>query len=177
MNTTINNNIPITFESEIISKIKKMITEGLDKLKSFVKIKLDDKTTNSQNFEFYNELDSKFDEISFRLKELKLCKEYNYFLSISDYILYIVHQNSINPNFGHCDFALELLDFFMELFKTNLKFYNTPSEVFTDKFESTQKKFKETYWNYRYLFYCDIYEPSGEFSESEMYNIHKHLRG
>ena len=154
----IHKNIPIVYNPEVLDNIKEMIKEGLDKLNSFVKTKINEKNIKTPNFEFYNELDLKFDEISFKLKELKLCDEFNYFLSISDYILYIVHQNSIDSAFGHCNFALELLDFFTELFKT------------------MQKNFKERYWDYRYIFYSDIYQSSGSFTDEEMYEIHKSLR-
>ena len=120
-------------------------------------------------------MDLKFDEISFKLKELKLCDEFNYFLSISDYILYIVHQNSIDSTFGHCNFALELLEFFIELFKTNIEFYNSYGKVSTNEFKTVQKNFKERYWDYRYIFYSDIYQSSGSFTDEEMYEIHKSL--
>jgi hypothetical protein len=173
---TINQNIPIEYDPEIISKIKEMIKEGFDKLKTFVKTKIDEKTIQTPNFKFYNELDQKFDEISYRLKELKLCDEHNYFLSISDYILYIIRQNSIDSTFGHCNFALELLEFFMELFKTNLEFYDSDIKV-SNEFKATQKRFKERYWDYRYIFYSAIYQSSGDFTEEEMYKIHKRLRG
>lgn len=176
-NMNINKNISIVYDTEIISKIKEMIKEGLDKLKSFVKTKIDEKTIQTQNFKFYYELDQKFDEISFKLKELNMCNEYNYFLSISDYILYIVRQNSIDTNFSHCSFAFELLNFFRELFKTNLKFYISNQEFSTREFRTTQKKFKKKYWNYRYIFFSDIYQSSGDISEKEMYKIHEHLRG
>jgi len=138
----IHKNIPIVYEPEILNKIKEMIKEGFDKLNSFVKAKINEKNIKAPNFEFYNELNLKFDEISFKLKELKLCDEFNYFLSISDYILYIVHQNSIDSTFGHCNFALELLEFFTELFKTNIEFYNSYGKVSTNEFKTMQKNFK-----------------------------------
>lgn len=106
-----------------------------------------------------------------------MCNEYNYFLSILDYILYIVRQNSIDTNFGHCNFALELLDFFMELFKTNINFYISNRKFSTSEFKTTQKKFKERYWDFRYVFYSDIYQSSGDITEKEMYKIHEQLRG
>lgn len=172
----IQKNIPIVYNPEVLDNIKEMIKEGFDKLNSFVKTKINEKNIKTPNFKFYNELDLKFDEISFKLKELKLCDEFNYFLSISDYILYIVHQNSIDSTFGHCNFALELLDFFTELFKTNTEFYNSYGKVSTNEFKTMQKKFKERYWDYRYIFYSEIYQSSGSFTDKEMYEIHKSLR-
>ena len=47
MNT--DEHISIVYDTEIISKIKKMIKEGLDKLKSFVKVK------NESKFQIYHE--------------------------------------------------------------------------------------------------------------------------
>ena len=168
-----NKNQTIEYDPNIISKVKKMIEEGLEKLKSYVKLKNDKKI---QNFNFYIELKEQFTTISIKLNELKFCTEYNYFISIKDYILYIVYQNSIDSTFGHCNFTLELFDFFVELFKTGLKFYNTTIEASSDEFKTLQKNFKERYWDYRCTFYTDIYQPSGDFTEEEMYKIHEHIR-
>ena len=176
MYDNMNKNQTIDYDANIVSKIKEMIKEGFENLKSFVKINSNEITIKTPNFEFYNELDKKFDEISLKLKELKLCDEFNYFLSISDYILYIVHQNSMDSTFGHCNFALELLEFFMELFTTNVNFYNSLLKITEKKFKKVQTNFKQQFWEYRSHFYCNIYQPTGEFSEEEMYEIHKSLR-
>lgn len=168
-------NQTIDYDSKIIPKIKEMINEGFDKLKSLAKVE-SKKITKNPNFKLYEELEKKFDEISFKLKELKLCNEYIYFLLISDYILYIVHRNSIDSNFGHCDLAIELLDFFMEIFTTNVNFYNNSLKITDEEFETLKIHFKKQYWKYRSQFYCDIYQPTGDFSEEEMYEIHKSLR-
>lgn len=106
---------------------------------------------------------------------MRLCDEYNYFLSISDYILYIVHQNSIDSTFGHCNFALELLDFFMDLFKTNANLYSSTVKIDAEEIETMRTSFKEQYWKYRSSFYCEVYKSSGKFSDEEMYEIHKSL--
>ena len=107
---------------------------------------------------------------------MKLCNEYIYFLLISDYILYIVEQNSIDSSFGHCDIAIELLDFFMEIFTTNMNFYNKSLKITDEEFETLKIHFKKQYRKYRSQFYCDIYQPTGDFTEEEMYEIHKSLR-
>lgn len=172
----INKNISIVYDPEILTNIKRMINEGFDKLNTFVKTKINEKNVKTPNFEFYNELDQNFDEITFKLRELKLHDEFNYFPSISDYILYIVYKNSVDSTFGHCNFALELLKFFTELFKTNTEFYNSSMKIPQNEFEKIQKSFKEQYWNYRYIFYSDIYQSSGSFTDEEMYEIHKSLR-
>ncbi|MBE6496897.1 MAG: hypothetical protein E7Z81_01230 [Methanobrevibacter sp.] len=172
----INENIPIVYDPEKLTNIKEMIKEGFEKLNRFVKAKINEKKVKTPNFEFYNELDQKFDEIASKLKELKLYDEFNFFLSISDYILYIVYQNSIDSTFGHCNFAIELLNFFTELFKTNTEFYYSSVKISHNEFKTIQKKFKEKYWNYRYLFYGDIYQSSGSYTDEKMYEIHKSLR-
>lgn len=171
-----NKNQAIEYDPNTILKIKEMIKEGFEKLKSFVNIKYKEIELITPNFKFYNELDQKFDEISFKLKELKLYEEYNYFLSISEYILYIVRQNSIDSTFGHCNFALELFDFFRNLFKTNINFYNSTLKINDEEFKIIQKHFKEQYWEYRSDFYCDVYKSTEEFTDEEMYKIHKSLR-
>ncbi len=175
MYNNINPNHAIEYDPDIIFKIKEMIKDGFDKLKSFVKSN-NEKSTKIPNFNFFNELNQQFGEISIKLKESKLCVEYNYFLSIQDYVLYIVHQNSIDSSFGHCNFTLELLDFFMELFKTNVNFYKSSLKIENEDFKIIQTKFKEQYWEYRSHFYCDIYQSNGDFTDEEMYEIHKSLR-
>lgn len=132
--------------------------------------------SNKVKFETYNELEQKFDEISLKLKELKLCEEYNYFLSISDYILYIIRQNSIDTTFGHYNYAVKLFKFFMEFFKTNMNFYESLSRNY-EKITMMKHQFEEQYWEYRSQFYCEIYQTTGDFTEEEMYKIHKSLRG
>lgn len=171
MNINSTDNITIEYDLETLTKIKKMIEEGFYKLKSF--IKSINKTSNSN---IYEELDKDFDTIILKLKESKLCIEHDYFLSIKDYILYIVRKNSIEPSFEHCNFAVELLEFFKELFKTNLNYYKNSVKIPNDEFKIQQKKFKEKYWKYRYTFYSEIYQTSNEFSEEEIYKIHESLR-
>ena len=170
----INPNISIVYDPEIISKIKEMIKEGFEKLKTFVKTQ---ENEINPNFKLYDELNQKFDEISLKLKELGLYEEYNYFLSISDYIVYIIHQNSIDSTFGHCNFTLELLDFFMELFKTTVNYYNSTLKISDKEFKTIQTDFKERYWEYRSQFYCNIYQSTGNYTDKEMYEIHESLRG
>ena len=168
-----NNNILLECNRHRISEIEELSNDGFEKLKS--SIEKSSRTTANPNFELYGELNQTFYEISLKLKELKLYSEHYYFVSIKDYILYIARQNSVDSTFGHCNFALELLDFFMELFKSNLKFYDSKIET-CDEFKRLQKKFKERYWDYRCIFYSDIYHPSGDFTEEEMYELHKSLR-
>lgn len=167
-------NIPIVYNQEILSRIREIIEEEFEKLKAFVK-KVS-YSTKTPNFEFYNELDEKFDEITFKLKELKLCNEFNYFISISDYILYIVHQNSIDSTFGHCNFAIELLEFFMKIFQTNTNYYNSSLNADSEEFKIMQNSFKDKYHQYRREFYWNIYEQSDDFDEKEMYEFAKTLR-
>ena len=146
MNTSINTNLSIDYDAIIISKIKEMIKEGLYKLKSFVEVKKQSK------FKIYYELEEKFNEIALKLEKYEfLNNELNYFLSISDKILYIVNENCINTSFGHCDFALNLFDVFIELLESKIRLI-------------------------RHDFYNEIYESTGEFSEKELYEIHKSLR-
>ena len=150
MNTSINTNISIDYDSEIVSKIKEMIKEGLYKLKSFVKVKKQSK------FEIYYEL--------------------NYFLSISDKIIYIVHKNCIDTSFGHCDFALHLFDIFIELLESKIRLINNYCDFELKRHEKFKIHFKNVYGEIRHEFYNEIYESNGEFSDKELYEIHESLR-
>lgn len=173
MYNNVNNNIAIEYDPDILSKIKEIIKEGFEKLKCFVELKTKE-IKEISNFSFYDELKLQFREISMKLKELKLCREHYYFISIKDYILYIVRQNSLDSTFGHCNFTVELFNFFMELFKTNVNFYKSLTKN-NEEFDMMQNRFKEQYWEYRSKFYCDVYQPTGDFTDEEMYQIHKSL--
>lgn len=172
MNTSINTNISIDYDSEIISKIKKMIKEGLCKLKSFVKVKKQSK------FEIYHELEEKFNEIALKLEKYEfLNNELNYFLSISDKVIYIVHKNCIDTSFGHFDFALHLFDVFIELLESKIRLINNYCNLELKRHKKFNIHFKNIYGEIRHEFYNEIYESSEEFSEKELYEIHESLRG
>ena len=84
---TINQNIPIEYDPEIISKIKEMIKEGLKKLKTIVKVK-------QSKFEKYYELEEKSNAIALKLEKCEFFnEELDYFLMIAEKILYIIHKN------------------------------------------------------------------------------------
>lgn len=171
MNTSINTNISIDYDSEIISKIKEMIKEGLYKLKSFVKVKKQSK------FEIYYELEEKFNEIALKLEKYEfLNNELNYFLSISDKIIYIVHKNCIDASFRHCDFALHLFDIFIELLESKIRLINNYCDFELKRHEKFKIHFKDVYGEIRHEFYNEIYESNGKFSDKELYEIHESLR-
>ena len=165
----VNINQTIAYDENIILKIKEMIKTGLDKLKYIIESK-------SLNLEFFNDLKSKFTEISLKLNELKLWNELNYFNSISPYIEYIVYQNSINSSFGHCSFAIELLKFYLDFIKNNFDFYLKTNNMSLEEFESFQEEIKRKYRLYRRKFYGEVYELSGDYTEEELYKIHESLR-
>lgn len=170
MNSNIEKNITIEYDENIIRKIKEIIKKGVKKLESFVKSK------TKPDLSFYTELEKEFDDITSKLEELELWMERRYFLSIEDKILYIVYENSNNPDFGHCNFALELLNFFIEIFKTNTMFYNDESEFNQKEFTDHQNYFKKRYHEYRSVFYQEIYQSSGEYGENELYEFLKELK-
>lgn len=164
-------NITIEYYTDLISKIKEMINDGLDKLKTFVN------TKNKSKFNFYYELDKKFDEIALKLEKYEfLNDELNYFLLITEQILYIIDQNVKNSSFGHCTFALELFEFFIEIWDAKIKLSENFSEIELEKYAKLKLKFKDRYHAYRREFYWNIYRFSDDFNEEEMYEIAKSLR-
>lgn len=166
-----NTNHAVEYNNNILFKIKKMINEGLEKLKSFIN------SENEKKLKKYYELDKKFNQIAVKLEKIGFLNyELNYFLSISDKILYIVHENCKNISFGHCDFALHLFDVFIELLESKIRLINNYSEFELKRYEKFKVHFKKIYSNIRHEFYNEIYESSGEFSENELYNIHESLR-
>lgn len=171
MNSNIEKNITIAYDENIITKIKELIKNGVEKLESFVKSK------TKPDLSFYNELDEKFNHIAKNLEKYEfLDNEFNYFLSISSKILYIVRRNYQNDSFGHCDYALELFDFFMEILDAKINLINNFCEDETRKYEKIQTEFKARYWDFESEFYLNIYKSTGEFSEEELYKIHENLR-
>ncbi|WP_407391465.1 hypothetical protein [Methanobrevibacter sp.] len=167
---TININQTIVYDESIILKIKEMIEAGLNKLKSFVKGIKDD------NLNFYNDLSDRFNQIALKLEELELWDELNYFLSISQFIEYIIHQNCLDSSFGHCDFAVELLKFFIEYIKVNFDYYLNKSYLSLEEFEAFQEEIQIKHYNYLKDFFREICEFSGDYSQEELYEIHTSLR-
>ena len=172
MNININNNITIEHDSKTLLKIKELIEIGFKKLKHYI----NSKKSKNKNMNFYYDLKERFNKIYIELKELKLCNELRYLLSISQFIDYIVYQNSINDSFGHCEFALELLDFCIEIFKTNFDYYLNSNNMSFEEFELFQEEIKRKHREYRREFYNKVYEKSGNYADNELYEIHESLR-
>ena len=163
--TYINQNIPIVCDAEIISKIKEMIIEGLDKLKTFVKVK-------QPKFDIYHELEEKFNSIALKLEKYELFnEELDYFLTITDKILYIIRKNCEDSTFGYCDFALELFDFFMKLWDSKTRLIKNFSHTSLEHYKETKRRLQE----YRKKFYLEIHESTGEFDEKEIYRMQERL--
>ena len=163
-------NQTIDYDSNFISKIKEMINEGFDKLNSFIKIK-------SSKFKAYNELEEKFNDIANNLEKYDYFNdELTYFLLISDEILYIIYQNCENTSFGHCDFALELFNFFIEIWNEKIRLTKNYSSKELKKNNIIKLNFKNRYHEYRREFYWNIYEYSDDFDEDEMYEFAKSLK-
>ena len=124
MNNAINNHSIFAYDDTLIEKIRQILQQGLEKLKAFVK------TRKESKFTVYDELDEKFNEIAQKLEKCEILNdEFNYFLAISDKILYIVKKNCEDPSFDHCEFALELFDFFKELWNQKIELLNDFSGV------------------------------------------------
>lgn len=169
-NMNINKDYSIVYDPEILTKIKEMIKEGFEKIKSFVNKK-------SSKFKVYYELREKFNMIANKLRDCEyFINEFAYFRFIKRKILHILYQNCEDESYGHCDFALELLDFFMEIWDARIKFNKEFSKEELNQYKAQQNSFKKRCHKYRREFYCDIYKPDGEFSEIEIYEIHESLR-
>ena len=163
-------NQTIDYDSKIIPKIKKIINEGFEKLKTFVNIK-------SSKFKEYEELEEKFNDIANNLEKYDFFNdELTYFLLISDEILYIIYQNCENTSFGHCDFALELFNFFIEIWNEKIRLTKNYSSKELKKHNIIKLNFKNRYHEYRREFYWNIYEYSDDFDEDEMYEFAKSLK-
>jgi hypothetical protein len=171
MNITINNNRNIDYDEDIITKIKEMIEKGLRKLKSFVK------SNKKSDLKFYYDIDERFNRIANTLEQFDfLSNEFDYFLSISNNILYIIFKNCTDPTFGHYDYALELFDFFKEIWDAKLKLIDNYDETSLKEYEESQEDFRDRSWKYQQEFYLNIHESSGEFTGKEIYSIHEKLR-
>lgn len=129
-------------------------------------------------FNIYNELEEKFNDIAKNLEKYEfLNDELTYLLLISDEILYIiVDQNCKDSSFGHCDFALELFDFFIEIWNAKIRLIENYCEIELKKHEIFKSYFKKRYHTYRREFYWNIYEYSNDFKEKEMYEFAKSLK-
>ena len=170
MNTSMNN-LTIEYDEGVIRKIKEMIENGLNKLQTFVK------SERSNNLKYYYELDEKFNNIAKNLKKFEfLNNEFNYFISISSKILYIIKLNHENTSFGFCEYALNLFDFFIEIWEAKMNLLNNYSENEIKNYEKIQIEFKDRYWNYESKFYLEIYKTMEDFKPHEIYEIHENIR-
>ena len=161
----------IVYDPDIVSKIKEMIEAGFEKLKSFVKSK------NNSKFDIYQELRTKLESIANRLRNVKLFRnEFIYFRSIKRKILYILNRNCENRFFGYCDFALELLKFFMEIWDAKIRLITNFSQEELEIYKNQKDLSKRRCHDYRREFYCNIFEANDEFSQDEIYKIHESLR-
>ena len=166
----IHKNIPIVYNPEVLDNIKEMIKEGFEKLKNLV-------NSETPKFNIYDQLKDKFNDIENNLKSYDfLNEELTYLLLISDEILYILNQNCKDSSFGHCDFALELFDFFIEIWNAKIRLIENYSEIELKKHETLKSNFKKRYHTYRREFYWNIYEYSEDFDEKEMYEFAKSLK-
>lgn len=171
MQVNMNQNITVVDEN-IISKIREMIEAGWRKLKSFVKLE------NNSKLEFYQEIDEKFNEIALKLEQYDfLSNEFDFFLLIKSKILYIIHENCKNNQFGHCEFILDLFDFFIEIWDAKLNLINHLSDEELQKYESHQIEFKRRYFELNKYFYREIYSPDADYSEEKIYSVMEKMRG
>lgn len=151
---TITTKPTIDYDKEIVSKIKEMIKKGLNKLESFIK------SEKTNNLEFYHEMDERFNNIAKKLEKYEfLDNEFEYFLSVSSKISYIVLKNCEDYSFGHCDYALELFDFLIEILEAKQELIKNYSEKELKKYEKAQEYFENRYWEYQKEFYLNIHKP------------------
>ena len=172
MYSNVNRNQSIDYDPNTISKIKEIVKYGFEKLKNLVK------SIKSHNYEIYYEVKQVLNKISNKLANIESFKnEYNYLILLKSEILHIIYKNCENSTFGHCSFALELMDFFIEIWNAKVNLVENYSEAQLKKYEELQNSFKKRYRKYRREFYSDIYELSEDCSEEEFYEIHASLRG
>lgn len=172
MNNAINNHSIFAYDDTLIEKIRQILQQGLEKLKAFVK------TRKESKFTVYDELDEKFNEIAQKLEKCEILNdEFNYFLAISDKILYIVKKNCEDPSFDHCEFALELFDFFKELWDQKIELLNDFSDEKLKSYEIQQTTLKRRYFELNKRFHRGIYVPNSHYSEKEISSVMKQMRG
>ena len=171
MYNNITKNHAIDYNPKIISKIREMINEGFYKLKTFVKVK------NQSQIKIYEELEDKFEEITLKLEKYEIFnEELDYFLLISEKILYIIHNNCKDSSFGYCDFALELFDFFMDIWNKKIKLINDYSSFRVKEYQNCRDMFKRKYFEYNKKFCMEIYDSDNDFSKEKFYRIMDSMR-
>lgn len=161
MNDDLLNNPRLELDEDMISKINETLEKELNRIESF------------PNSNFCDELTHEFNQISSNLENMGFMEECRYFRSIEGMVLYIIRKNSHNNHFEHYDFAFQLLNFFTELFKRNLEFYNDHVSFERNDFKLHRDSCKKKYHDYRRIFYQKIYKTCGNFTEEELYEILK----
>lgn len=163
--------IIIDYDPNILFKIKEIIKNGFEKLKIAVQSRF------NSDFKIYYELDGKFNEIALMLEKYEILhEELDYFLLISDKILYIIKKNCENNSFGHYDFTLDLFDFFMEIWDAKLYLLNNYSTSELENHQNLKEDFNKKYFEFNKKFHREIFQPDENYSEREIYNVMKSMR-
>ncbi len=155
----------IVYDTNILEDIKELIKDSLNKLKSFV-------FNKNSKFNYYYDLKKDFNEIAVQLDKPVFTNEFTSFLSIKNHILHVVYRNCEKQFFGYYDFAVELLDLFMELLNRKIYLLKHPIEDEFEAYSKFFKKFQDKLLDMDKYFYNEIYEPiTGDISEKEVYEF------
>lgn len=151
-----NSNYYITIISTIKSKIDFVIEYCK---KTYNKLML-----NENKLEFFEIINNSLNEISKILKEHEnlYLNEYECFIQIKTYILYIVGQNCKIKNFGHIDEIKYLLNIFKDLINAKFEYLRnkTSLETYNEKLKSYPIKIREfrDYFNENILIVTDEFD-------------------
>ena len=156
----------INYDIDFFNKILEMIKNSTYKIKNFFRPK------NNQ-FEFYYLLDREFDKIADSLELYDvLYNEFSEFLGVKRKVLNIVYNNCKNPSFGHCDFAIKILEEFNKLLASKINLLSNFTSHEEEKYNEIYLKYKVSMKEIDKEFHLNIYKPMHNvFTPQKVYEI------
>lgn len=158
------------YDTEFINNILEKIKNSVITIKNFIHPK-------KNVFEFYFKILNELNDISNMLKEYKILNyELKSFLRIKNKILNIVYNNCKDSSFGHCNFAIVLLEKFNELLNNKLYLLHDFTDDNLEEYNNYYKNYHDEMRNLDKIFYLDIFKPINDFfNEDNVYQIMKSL--
>lgn len=124
--------------------------------------------------EFYEFMDQHLSELSTLLEsENYLSEEFDFFIRLKNFILYISAQNCKIENFGHLDSINYLLKLLKEF--VNAKFEYIDKNISSNEYSVISEKLENDLWNFRLFFNENILIQTDEF-DKDIENLNDAMR-
>jgi hypothetical protein len=124
------------------------------------------------NFDIYDYFNQKLNLIADNLESIPFCeKEFDDFLEIRSYSLYIIHKYCKNPSFGHVNDIIYLLNLFKSIIEEKFNLFKDFSADNLKDYNVKFSKFNEKLYSYDEYFLSEVYESNSDYvKDVEMFS-------